>query len=417
MNSPIDKSLFEDTRCQSLEVLLRYRDGKLNSAERHAVEKHLIDCPLCSDALEGLQYSHSTKAIEEINAALSPAVGGSQESNTRRYLTLAASVASIALLTWFAWTQFREVKDERMAINQKAAEVQPQPAASTMNGAADEQQTSSALQQTVPAQKQQPVNESPSVAETDVMSSPVVVSGTEMGKAVMLDSSPAEETAMEDKTEDAAFNASTLSKNTPEAVSAPSAAGAVNNEVVTSNHFNYNNSNVTYIDNTKVLNYDGVRGLSNSKSAQAYRAERKARTKNEVTAKSEQSKDESLSKNNYETEISAPLMLYNQGKYDAAIRGFDKLLASNPKDENARYYKAMCYYHLGKNDQAIDLLEPIAADSLSPFMEEAMYYLANSYANRGDKVPAYNIYNNIIRNNGQYNQKAVEGIKNLNKGR
>jgi TolA-binding protein len=74
---------------------------------------------------------------------------------------------------------------------------------------------------------------------------------------------------------------------------------------------------------------------------------------------------------------------------------------------------AMSNYHLGKFDDAIKLLETLAADNNSPFMEEAMFYLAESYANSGQKVPAFNMYNNIIKNNNYNNQKARENIKNL----
>jgi len=33
---------------------LKYISNKLSSAEKHEVEKHLIDCDMCSDAAEGL---------------------------------------------------------------------------------------------------------------------------------------------------------------------------------------------------------------------------------------------------------------------------------------------------------------------------------------------------------------------------
>lgn len=43
--------------CLTQEQIFRYIDGTLLPAEMHAVEKHLLDCAFCSDALEGLQLT------------------------------------------------------------------------------------------------------------------------------------------------------------------------------------------------------------------------------------------------------------------------------------------------------------------------------------------------------------------------
>lgn len=41
-------------QCPAQQQLLNYVQGKLSAAEQHEVEKHVADCELCSDALEGL---------------------------------------------------------------------------------------------------------------------------------------------------------------------------------------------------------------------------------------------------------------------------------------------------------------------------------------------------------------------------
>jgi anti-sigma factor RsiW len=42
------------TQCPAQQQLLDYVQGKLSTAAQHEVEKHVADCELCSDALEGL---------------------------------------------------------------------------------------------------------------------------------------------------------------------------------------------------------------------------------------------------------------------------------------------------------------------------------------------------------------------------
>jgi len=44
-----------DDKCLTEQQLFDYIDGKLSAPEMHLAEKHLLDCNLCSDALEGLE--------------------------------------------------------------------------------------------------------------------------------------------------------------------------------------------------------------------------------------------------------------------------------------------------------------------------------------------------------------------------
>jgi tetratricopeptide (TPR) repeat protein len=43
------------TACLTEKAMFDYIDGKLTAAENHAVEKHLLDCAFCSEAMEGLE--------------------------------------------------------------------------------------------------------------------------------------------------------------------------------------------------------------------------------------------------------------------------------------------------------------------------------------------------------------------------
>ncbi len=54
-------NLFERTTCISKEMLLKYVDGQLSKQALRQVEMHLIDCPLCEIALEGIQAVGTVK--------------------------------------------------------------------------------------------------------------------------------------------------------------------------------------------------------------------------------------------------------------------------------------------------------------------------------------------------------------------
>ncbi len=47
-------------------------------------------------------------------------------------------------------------------------------------------------------------------------------------------------------------------------------------------------------------------------------------------------------------------LLSGQGKYDEAIKTFDKAIELNPEDADAWYNKGLVLYHQGKYDEAIE---------------------------------------------------------------
>ncbi len=53
------KALFNNGDCLSLHQLQSYQQGKLSKFARRKVEEHLIDCPLCHGALEGMEKSQN----------------------------------------------------------------------------------------------------------------------------------------------------------------------------------------------------------------------------------------------------------------------------------------------------------------------------------------------------------------------
>jgi len=55
MSEELKHKLFDNTDCISEQTMFDYINNRLSPKECHVVEKHLLDCELCSDALEGLR--------------------------------------------------------------------------------------------------------------------------------------------------------------------------------------------------------------------------------------------------------------------------------------------------------------------------------------------------------------------------
>jgi len=103
-------NIFEHTDCISEETLLKYISNKLSSAEKHEVEKHLIDCDMCSDAAEGLQMLGDKKKISNITSELNQKIqnraGEKKQGKViflQQYRTQLALAASIILLVGLVW--------------------------------------------------------------------------------------------------------------------------------------------------------------------------------------------------------------------------------------------------------------------------------------------------------------------------
>ena len=109
--------------------------------------------------------------------------------------------------------------------------------------------------------------------------------------------------------------------------------------------------------------------------------------------------------------VADPIILFNNGRYESANTGFDELLKANSKDQNAAFYKGLSLYNLNRYQPAIQMLEPISNDSVSPFMEEAKYYTAKSYINNGEVKKGKIMLEEIVNTNGFYSKQANEDLK------
>ena len=100
-NAPdIVKNMFELTACLNHQKLLAYAENTLPSSEKHDAEKHLIDCPFCAEAFEGLMNrdnkNDTTEIIENLNTNVRKKLElKSTYSTWKRY---AYSVAAVLII-------------------------------------------------------------------------------------------------------------------------------------------------------------------------------------------------------------------------------------------------------------------------------------------------------------------------------
>ena len=76
--------IFVQSECISEEAMLAYIKGTLSSKEKYTVEKHLLHCDFCADAMEGLQLVNDETGISEIIADINKKQPGKSLSTNRK---------------------------------------------------------------------------------------------------------------------------------------------------------------------------------------------------------------------------------------------------------------------------------------------------------------------------------------------
>jgi len=396
MSSHLNKDIFTETGCVSRDMLIKYRDGLLRRSEMHEVEKHLIDCSLCSEALEGLSLITGTAVLDEISEKLRGDSIPTGHTTPYRNLAVAASISAIALLTYVAIQQTENVTKQDVALAPEqppATVVEPMPkvAKAEENNTTNEIPKSESIKFTSPTI----VNGSTSLIEktTDQTTADEFIAPSEDAAAMVPD----------DGVETMNQGAKAEMKDSEEAteiLEAPAIQGTSAGYM----------KNVAYVDDLKVIDYSTI----SSAPTQKKRSETKAATSAEETEKTTTSSTLFKGKSSYLNRLKIPISLYKKGKYTEAIPGFDQLLMENPTDENAQFYKGMCLFELKKYDEALLLLTPVGNGLLQPFSQEAFFYTGRCFEEKGDKPRALEIYRKIISTRGDYKDKAAKRIKLMN---
>ncbi|MEM9836419.1 MAG: zf-HC2 domain-containing protein [Bacteroidota bacterium] len=89
-------------RCPSGQVLTAYVEGSLSAQQTHRVEDHLLDCPLCTSAVEGLQQQQPRPEVVP------------QRSRQRKIWPVIASAAAVLLLLFAGWQYWQASEPERL---------------------------------------------------------------------------------------------------------------------------------------------------------------------------------------------------------------------------------------------------------------------------------------------------------------
>ena len=424
---PTDKKIIlEETRCLTPEELLRFRDNTMDASSRHRAEMHMVDCPLCSEAAEGIMFVSSASALDKVRDDVKQfSEKGHTTVPARKYWLAAASLAGIAVLAAYMFSEYEKVQHPAVALQKEPVTV---PAAENSDAfvAAEPQApvvsspvTSSiqAAEAAPPAPLQQTTKEV--LLEADIVAEETKDAAEELNEA------PAEHTAVKAApdlqiadNEAALFSKSQVSNQASYPKLLPPTDLKKTRSKTSSKDSKKADSqtsdgNVTYVHNMKVIDYhiDELQS-PDAGTATGNSTEPKYENRNQKEAAKAVS-DETVRKTTYLDLISVPVAQYKDKKYEAAIEGFDEMLLINPSDRNAMFYKGMSLYHLKRYTESIASLSGPANDVAGPFRDEARFYMAKAYKESGNTAIATDLFSNLVKEGGFYAPRAAEELKDL----
>ncbi|MGZ4117491.1 MAG: energy transducer TonB [Bacteroidia bacterium] len=143
MSEELKHKIYSATECLSEQTMFDYIDNKLSAKERHIVEKHMLDCELCQDAMEGLELVKDRNRISIINKIIDERIIPSTEKEAKivsiNYKIIFSIAAGIALLIggifFFKNITSSEMKNSDVAeLKQLPPPPPPAPADKTATG-------------------------------------------------------------------------------------------------------------------------------------------------------------------------------------------------------------------------------------------------------------------------------------------
>jgi TolA-binding protein len=164
------------------------------------------------------------------------------------------------------------------------------------------------------------------------------------------------------------------------------------------------NHSYTYLGDFKVVDY---RFLARKKSKSIV-----IPTNKNITDNSEITNNENIS---YMAFLEQTLEKIENKHYYEAIDDLNIILENYPDDENAVFYKGLCYFEVNKNKQSMRCFETTLNSQINTFHEEAKWYKGLILKKEKQYEIAEKVLEEIVNENGYYGVQAKKELEEIYK--
>lgn len=443
MNNTDTYKIFNESNCIHQEVLWAYKSNTLTVAQKLEVEQHLVDCELCSDALEGFALMATSNgmnvAVEGIKNLTEKRAAPIQQMKSRNNWLAAASVAGLLLFGAIAVNMLNE-KTEEKNVAQKVSLPPQEPgqnlrAASSAPAVNSDQQfqasvaDSAVVTNSLSRETKQIALEKPALEEKVVTLS---ASKAETESVVSSDANVNDEAASQKEApvvNEVTTAAGAESKKNDIVFAKPQASlpsnRVDNNATNNSNNWLFNKSEdkeerKLALRSEGVINVEGLRVYDYTNE---YSSKFKSQEINDGVAAQYKDVDEKKREKTasakekitftYSDALANGLRNFKNKKYDEALAFFEMIKAKHPENANAIFYSALCYEEKNEYTKAQSQFLILDRTGNKTFDQETEWHRALISEKKGDIAEAKNAYAKIAATNGFYKDQALDKLRTL----
>jgi len=109
------------------------------------------------------------------------------------------------------------------------------------------------------------------------------------------------------------------------------------------------------------------------------------------------------------TELQKTMLIYSNGDFKQAINNFDLILEKG-KDSDLLFYKSVSQLSIGKNEEAISILEELKDKEIPSLKEAVNWYLVLGYVKENDNIKAKKLLEVIVNSNQTYQINSAKEL-------
>lgn len=390
-------NIFTKRLCLSEDELIRYSSGEMTEKDKHEVERHLPDCELCSEALDGLSLMkdpadyavHKSKILLSLENAMLPG----KAKQTKGYWLAAAAVIAVFVLSGI-YFQFIQ-KTEKLT-----------------NGLAD-----------LPEHQNNNVSIASSVTDTQDSKTSVMKEETraDTNTPVSVNDSIGKSAKNLTVTDNQTyrFSASGSKENSDEpeeVVNTVASDDLKEKEAVSESNMVTTGEKPVLAETAASFDKDESKSVSKREVTMVSPLEEKADNIPATTGAAEINLNKNKSyKDADEAGLSSQevINLIEKEKYKEALSESKKLLVNYPGNVEVNYYTGLSYYYLNQPMDAIHYFDNVIYAHDTKYFEDARWHKALSYLKMNDKINTRKVLSQIISEKSSYRQKAERMLEQI----
>ena len=392
-------NLLKNDECVTEEMMLKYHGDVLSPADRHRIERHLIECDFCSDAMEGLASQNlsdtkdSLRRLDQrLDQRISEPKGGAFQ---RQWIFRIAAVVVLVSLFGGGYYYLQSIKKSERVFTENFEPFHDSSYAASPAALAPQAETE--------AMKQKDASSSLSKKEKPREQVGNAVVANEKTRTI---TSAVEEANKKDDLEDAKTTAVTEFSLDNKGLDFPTRTAENPGTVLSDESTSEDKFSVKQPPAMKAMRENANSGgAANNEAMVSKKSLGDTGSIVVVTGTAA-----SVASNNL---VPDGIKQYEAKNYSDAISLFNTALENDKTNTEALFYNGVSHLSNNENKDAIHLLESVVNNSPNKFSDAAKWYLSLAYLKERKIVRAKNILEDLSGTKNEYQGKAKKALEEL----